>query len=91
MRQYRTASHVVAERRERPDGIDDDTFDSWIRAHTTVGRRKYDISTAPVGPPAERPELQKERLRKPRAIRRRRIEGGLPGRRNLTPAAISHR
>ena len=65
VRQYRTASHVVAERRERPEGIDDDTFDWWICAHIAVGRRKYGISTAPVAAPAERPELRKERLRKP--------------------------
>ena len=65
VRQYRTASHAVAERRERPDGIDDDTFDWWIRAHTAIARRKFEITATPVPPPAERPELRKERLRKP--------------------------
>jgi hypothetical protein len=31
-KRYRTASHVVAERRERPDGIDDATYDSRVDA-----------------------------------------------------------
>jgi hypothetical protein len=62
-RRYRTASHLVAERGERPDGIDDDTLAWWIAAHRAVWRRRLNESTAVR--PVDDVELRKDRLRKP--------------------------
>src|SRR4051812_29701168 len=67
--QSHTASHVVAERRERPEGIDDATFAWWIAAHRALWRRRFEDDPAPV--PAtgvaevSHVDLRKNRLRKP--------------------------
>jgi hypothetical protein len=64
-KRYRTASHVVAERRQRPDGIDDATYEWWIAAHNAVWRRRFELNTQPQAGPVEQLELRKDRLRKP--------------------------
>ena len=46
-KRYRTASHVVGERRERPDGIDDATYDWWVAAHNAVWRRRFELNAQP--------------------------------------------
>ena len=64
-RRYRTASHLVAERGERPDGIDDDTLSWWIAAHRAVWRRRYELNESGAGRSVDDVELRKDRLRKP--------------------------
>jgi hypothetical protein len=63
-RRYRTASHLVAERDERPDGIDDDTLAWWIAAHRAVWRRRYELGESAATRPVDDVELRKDRLRK---------------------------
>ena len=66
VRRYRTASHVVAARRERPESIDDETLEWWIRAHDAFRRRSYETRAPSATPTAgEKAELRKDRLRKP--------------------------
>lgn len=64
-KRYRTASHVVGERHERPGGIDDATFDWWIAAHNAMWRRRFELNQPPQAVPVEQLELRKDRLRKP--------------------------
>jgi hypothetical protein len=66
VRRYRTASHVVAARRARPESIDDETLEWWIRAHDTFRRRSSETRAASGTRPAgDKVELRKDRLRKP--------------------------
>jgi hypothetical protein len=66
VRRYRTASHLVAERAERPDGIDDDTLGWWVAAHQARWRRRFEATDdLRPAPPAGPVELRKERLRTP--------------------------
>src|SRR5262245_40374310 len=64
-RRYLTASHLVAERGERPDGIDDDTLAWWIAAHRALWRRRYELNESAAARPVDDVELRKNRLRKP--------------------------
>lgn len=64
---YRIASHLVAERDIRPDGIDDDTLTWWIAAHRAAWDRRFELDTTPP-PQAGTPPvaLRRERNRDPR-------------------------
>ena len=65
-RRYRFASHEVAERGVRPDGIDDATLAWWIAAHRARHRRRHERSdTIAITQPVDKVELRKSRLRKP--------------------------
>lgn len=64
-KRFRTASHVVGERHERPDGIDDTTFEWWIAAHNSMWRRRFELNQQPKTVPVEQLELRRDRLRKP--------------------------
>lgn len=65
-KRYRTASHVVGERRERPVGIDDETYDWWVAAYNAMWRRRFELNAQPqAAPVVEEIELRKDRLRKP--------------------------
>jgi hypothetical protein len=64
-RHYRTASHLVAERGERPDGMDDDTRAWWVAAHRAVWRRRHELNESGPGRSVDDVELRKGRLRKP--------------------------
>jgi hypothetical protein len=64
-RHYRTASHLVAERGERPDGIDDDTLAWWVAAHRAVWRRRHELNESGHDRSVDDVELRKDRLRKP--------------------------
>ena len=65
-RLHRVASHEVAERGVRPDGIDDETLAWWIAAHRARHRRRHELSdTIAITQPVDQVELRKTRLRKP--------------------------
>lgn len=65
-RRCRTARHIVAARRERPDGIDDDTYEWWIAAHNAALRQRFELGAQlQTTPTVEQIELRKDRLRRP--------------------------
>jgi hypothetical protein len=64
-KRYRTASHGVAEQRERPEGIHDATYEWWIAAQSALWRRRFVVNKQAQAAPVEQLELRKDRLRKP--------------------------